>query len=71
MSTLTQEIVDICESLPAEKVAAVARFARLLQDGDEAWERIIAEKDARPKLEEFMRRAFADGEDEPLDLRRL
>ena len=76
MSTLTQEIIEICESLPEENVAAVAKFARALREGgqlpgDAAWERIIAETGPRPKLDEFMRKAFADGDDEPLDAARL
>ena len=76
MSTLTQEIVKICDSLPEEKVAAVVKFARALQHGtespdDTAWERIISEASPRPKFEEFMQRAFADGEEEALDPKRL
>ena len=76
MSTLTQEIVEICDSLPEEKVAALAKFARALQHGtespgDAAWERILSETSPRPKFEEFMQRAFADGEDESLDSKRL
>ncbi len=76
MSTLTEEIIEICDSLPEEKVAAVAKFARALQHGadspgDAAWERIISETSPRPKFEEFMQRAFADGEEEALDPKRL
>ena len=72
MSILTQEIVEICDSLPEEKVAAVAKFARALQHGtespgDAAWERILSETSPRPKLDEFMQRAFADGPEEALD----
>ena len=76
MSTLTQEIVEICEELPEENVAEVVKFARALRQtgetaGDAAWERIIATAAPRPRLDEFMRLAFADGADEPLDPRRL
>ena len=76
MSTLTQEIIEICASLPEENVAAVAKSARALRasgelPGDAAWERIIAETSPRPKLDEFMRQAFAEGDDEPLDAGRL
>ena len=76
MSTLTQEIVEICDSLPDEKVAVLAKFARALQDGaelpgDVAWERILSETSPRPKFEKFMQRAFADGKDEALDSKRL
>lgn len=76
MSTLTQEIVEICEALPDENVAEVVKFARALQQtgetpGDAAWERIIATAAPRPRLDEFMRLAFAEGDDEPLDPRRL
>lgn len=76
MSTLTQEILEICERLPEGKVAAVADFARALQRGDEspadaAWERIIAEEKRRPKFDAFMREAFAASTPEPLDTSRL
>ena len=76
MRTLTQEIVEICEALPDENVAEVVKFARALQQtgetpGDAAWERIIATAAPRPRLDEFMRLAFAEGDDEPLDPRRL
>ena len=75
MSTLTQEIVEICEALPEENVAEVVKFARALQQTgetpvDAAWERIIAAA-PRPRLDEFMRLAFADGAEEPLDPQRL
>ena len=76
MRTLTQEIVEICEALPDENVAEVVKFARALQQtgetpGDAAWERIIATAAPRPRLDEFMRLTFAEGDDEPLDPRRL
>lgn len=76
MSTLTEEIVEICAAMPEETVAEVVKFARALQQtgetgGDAIWERIIATAAPRPRLEEFMRLAFADGADEPLDSHRL
>ena len=57
-------------------MAAVVKFARAPREGgelpaDAAWERIIAETGPRPKLDEFMRKAFAEGDDEALDAGRL
>ena len=48
MSTATQEILRVCETLPPEKQNEVADFARFLQaqQGDAAWEKILAS--ARP-----------------------
>jgi hypothetical protein len=53
--------------------AEVADFARFLlakrkniPDQDEAWERTIADGRRRPKLDEFVRAALAEGS-EPLD----
>jgi hypothetical protein len=72
MSTETQELIRICESLPATKRVEVADFARFLlaQQGDEQWERIIADPKPRPKLEAFLRESKAEGS-EPLDSDRL
>ena len=41
MSRTTEEIIQVCEALPAEKQAELADFARFLlaQQGDEAWEK--------------------------------
>jgi hypothetical protein len=72
MSSDTKEIVDICESLSAEKRTAVAEFARFLlsRADDERWEQIVSDPRARPKLEAFVRES-ADESDEPMDLNRL
>lgn len=74
MSTATQEIVRLCEVLPADKRAEVLDFARFLlsraeHPDDAAWEKRIADCKPRPKLEAFLQ-AAAEG-DEPLDLKRL
>ena len=48
--------------------------ARRTVDGDAEWERIIADKRPRPKLEAMVaevERQVATGKSEPLDLRRL
>ena len=71
----TEELVHLCERLPETKRAAVAAFARYLlareqEDGDAAWERIIADPRPRPKLDEFVRAAMAE-DSEPLDPDRL
>jgi hypothetical protein len=72
MSATTEEIVRVCESLPPEKRAEVADFARFLlaKEGDEAWEQIISSPERRPKLEAFMNAALAEGR-EPLDVQKL
>jgi hypothetical protein len=72
MSSITQEIVQVCEILPAEKQSELADFARFLlaRQDDEAWERRIASPDARPRLDKFLRDSAAEG-DEALDTKRL
>lgn len=76
MSTATQEIVRLCEALPAEKRAEVADFARFLlsraeHPDDAAWERRLLDTGPLPKLESFLRSSAAEGGDEPLDVKRL
>ena len=76
MSTGTQEIVRLCEALPEEKRAEVADFARFLlsrteHPGDAAWEHRLADPRPLPKLEAFLQESAAEGNDEPLDLKRL
>jgi len=68
MSIDTQELIQICEQLPETERAEVTDFARFLlsKHDDEAWERSIANPKPRPKLDEFVRAALAEGS-EPLD----
>jgi hypothetical protein len=72
MSTATQEIIEVCESLPPEKQLEVANFARfqLAREQDERWERTLDEKRPRPRLEAFLH-GSASEEDGPLDPKRL
>jgi hypothetical protein len=72
MSSDTEELIRICEALPEAKRAEVADFARFLlaQQGDEIWERIIAEPRPRPKLSAFLEQSKSEGS-EPMDLDRL
>jgi hypothetical protein len=72
MSTTAQEIVEVCEALPAEKQAELADFARFLlaQQDDQAWERSLSSLQRRPRLEAFLRDSAAEG-DEPLDVKKL
>ncbi|MEY2502664.1 MAG: hypothetical protein QOI07_2998 [Verrucomicrobiota bacterium] len=72
MSSETKEILDICESLSAEKRTAVAEFARFLLSNadDERWEQLIADPTRRPKLEAYVRESASEG-DEPMNLKRL
>ena len=69
MSVETQEIIRICEALPDAKRDEVADFARFLlaRQGDEAWERILADTAPRPRLESFLRDSAAEGGAQPLD----
>lgn len=73
MSSETEELIRICEALPEDKRVEVADFARFLLDrqGDERWERIIADPKRRPKLEAFMEASRAEGGEAPLDLDRM
>lgn len=73
MSTLTEELIRICEALPEDKRAEVADFAQFLLDrqSDARWERIIADPKSRPKLDAFMEASRAEGGETPLDLDRM
>jgi hypothetical protein len=68
----TRELMEICEQLPEADRAEVADFARFLlsKHEDDAWERTIADPTPRPKLEQFVRDALAEGS-EPLDTDKL
>jgi hypothetical protein len=72
MSSRIEEIIHVCESLPVEKQAELADFARFLlaRQDDEAWEHRLASPQARPRLDAFLHEAAAEG-DEPLDPNRL
>lgn len=72
MSIATSELIEICEQLPEAKREEVADFARFLlaQQGDTAWEELIASGQHKPKLAAFLAESKAEGS-EPLDLNRL
>jgi hypothetical protein len=72
MSAEQQELVRICEQLTEDQQAEVADFARFLlsKREDQAWERTIADPRPRPRLDEFVREALAEGS-EPLDVDKL
>jgi hypothetical protein len=72
MSSTTEEIIQVCEALPADKQSELADFARFLlaRQDDEAWERQLASSQARPRLDAFLHDSAAEG-DEPLDPKRL
>jgi hypothetical protein len=68
MSSITAEIVRLCEALPEDKRLTVADFARFLLDRTEhpddlLWEERIADPVPRPKLEEFLQKSAAEGGD--------
>lgn len=76
MSTATQEIIRLCEALPAEKRAEVADFARFLllrveHPDDGAWEQRLADSRPLPRLETFLHESAAEGGEVPLDPSRL
>jgi len=73
MSTQTEELIRICETLPEDKRAEVADFAQFLLDrqGDARWERIIADSKPRPKLEAFLEASRAEDGETPLDPDRM
>ena len=56
MSTETEELIRICESLPGSKREEVADFARFLlaRQDDERWEQMIASPEQRPRLDAFL-----------------
>ena len=62
MSIETHELIRICESLPEEKRAEVADFARFLlaQEDDDRWEQLIASGQRRPKLDAFLRQSATE-----------
>ncbi len=72
MSTETEELIRICETLPAAKRVEVTDFARFLAARleDERWESLLAYPNPRPKLDAFLRESGAEGET-PLDPNRL
>jgi hypothetical protein len=72
MSVETEEIIRLCEALPADKRVEVADFARFLaaRQDDERWETLLSYPDRRAKLDAFLRESAAEGET-PLDPNRL
>jgi hypothetical protein len=72
MTPFAEEIVKVCNALPEDKQAELADFARFLlaRQDDEAWERLLANKQRRPRLDTFLSESAAEG-DEPLDPNRL
>lgn len=72
VSTPIEELIRICEALPAEKRGELVEFAKCLLDrnGDEQWERIIASPEPRRKLEAYVQASLAEGS-EPLDPEQL
>jgi hypothetical protein len=73
MSPAAQELMAIVDVLPEEKAREVVDFARFLQQqsGDREWERILAERRAYPKLEQFAADAIREGSSESLDPAKL
>ena len=72
MTVETEELIGICESLPEQKRAEVADFARFLlaREDEERWERLIASDQRRPKFDAFLRHSAAEPST-PMDVDRL
>lgn len=70
--TTTEEILKICNELPADKQAEIVDFARFLlaRQQDAAWEAELATNKPRPKFDKFLRESALEG-DSPLDENRL
>jgi hypothetical protein len=68
MSVAVQELIEIMDGMPEDKVREVLDFARFLQQqaGDREWERILAAKRTYPKLEKFAAEAMREGRAELL-----
>jgi hypothetical protein len=73
MTAVAKELARIIDSLPDEKAREVVDFTRFLQQqaSDAAWERIIDDSQARPKLDKFVADALREGPAEPLDSSKL
>jgi hypothetical protein len=73
MTGVAKELVEIVGALPEDKAREVVDFARFLQQqaGDREWERIIAAKRPRPKLDTFVAGALREEPSEPLDPSKL
>jgi len=73
MTAVAKELVEIVGGLSEDKARQVVDFARFLQHqaGDREWERIVAEKRAYPKLDQFVADALREGPAEPLDPSKL
>lgn len=79
---LSARIAEEAASLPPEKQSAVLDFvlsikesavsasAATEEDGDAAWERIIADPRPRPKLDAYLK-SIEGEETEPMDIDRL
>ena len=74
MAPKTRELLAICEQLPPRKVEALVDFARFLQqqasgesEGDQQWERIVADSSPSTKLDAFAEQSLREGPAKPLD----
>jgi hypothetical protein len=56
---------------PGARVEVIVLEEQPDEDGDAAWERIIADPRPRPKFDAFVAASLAEGGEEPLDLDRM
>ena len=74
--TIAEETIQLIESLPADKAAALVEYARYLAEksDEEEWERKFNDPKYFSKLKARLAEVdqeIAQGQSEPLDLRRL
>ncbi|MFM8471478.1 MAG: hypothetical protein ACKODH_16205 [Limisphaerales bacterium] len=64
MTTETEELVRICETLPPAKRTEVADFAHFLvaRQDDDRWENLLSCPAARPRLDAFLHESAAEDE---------
>lgn len=77
------ELMEISRKLSPKKRREWLNYGRTLytqtekkpaaveEDGDAAWERIIADPKPRPKLRAFVERVLREEKGEPMDLKKL
>jgi hypothetical protein len=83
MKAAETELLELSRKLSPKKRRELLKFGRELytqkeskplavdEDGDAAWERIIADPKPRPKLKAYVERVLREEKGEPMDLKKL
>jgi hypothetical protein len=83
MKAVETELLEITRKLSPKRRRALLKFGRALstqeepataavaEDGDAAWERIIADPKPRPKLAAYVSRILREEKAQPMDLGKL